>query len=103
MSLNEFLFYYFIFINAFSFLGLILRKKGEETPSFNEKKFYKICPCKRMAESGTLSLICMYSAMGGFLYSSSSISLIGFMELYLNLILVLSLLCAFLGWKLKLE
>ena len=56
-----------------------------------------------MAESGSLSLICMYSAMGGFLYSTSSISLVGFGELYFNLILAFSLLCAILGWKLKLE
>ncbi len=92
-----------IFLNAFSFLGLMLRKKSGKNPSLNEKKIYRICPCKKMAESGSLSLICMYSAMGGFLYSTSSISLVGFGELYFNLILAFSLLCAILGWKLKLE
>ncbi len=56
-----------------------------------------------MAQSGSLSLICMYSAMGGFLYSASSISFIGFGDLYFNLILVLSLISVVLGWKLKLE
>ncbi|TKX32462.1 hypothetical protein [Campylobacter aviculae] len=100
-SLDLFLVYFFIFLNIFALLGLFFgtNKKNQ----FNEKKFYKICPCKRMAENGSLSTICMYSAVGGFFYSVLSIGLIGFGNLALDLIFILTLTTAFLGWKLKLD
>lgn len=56
-----------------------------------------------MAENGSLSMICMYSAMGGFLYSATSLSFIGFVNLELNALFALSLLCAYVGWRLKKE
>ncbi|HHW4074206.1 TPA: hypothetical protein ACUU7D_001406, partial [Campylobacter coli] len=70
---------------------------------FNDKKFYKICPCKQMAENGSLSTICIYSAVGGFFYSVLSIGYIGFGDLFLNLIFLFTLLSAYMGWKLKLD
>lgn len=94
MNLDSLLLYIFIFLNCFALLGLKLKNK-------TKKKVYKICPCKKMAENGTLSTLCMYSAMGGFLYSTTSISFIGFKNLELNLIFLFSLSCAYLGWRLK--
>jgi len=99
LSLNEFLLYFFIFLDFFAFLGWIFEK--QEKNKFNEKKFLKLCPCKKMAQNGTLASICTYSAMGGFLYSSTSISLVGFGNFYFNTLFILSLICAFLAWKLK--
>lgn len=92
---------FFIFLNIFALLGLILGNKKKN--QFNNKKFHRICPCKKMAENGSLSAICFYSAAGGFFYSVLSIGYIGFGNLILNLIFVFTLLSAFLGWKLKLE
>ncbi|TKX30032.1 hypothetical protein CQA69_06665 [Campylobacter estrildidarum] len=99
--MDLFLVYFFIFLNIFALLGLLFgnNKKNQ----FNEKKFYRICPCKRMAENGSLSTICMYCAIGGFFYSMLSIGLIGFGNWALNVILILTLSSAFLGWKLKLD
>ncbi|MCX2683589.1 hypothetical protein OQH60_06895 [Campylobacter sp. MIT 21-1685] len=94
MNFDQLLLYFFLFLNIFSLIGLKFRKK-------TTKSFTKLCPCKKMAENGSLSTICMYAAMGGFLYSATSLSLIGFQNLSLNCIFVLSLLCAFIGWKLK--
>ncbi len=100
-DLDFILLWYFIFINIFSFLGLFLGQKKKN--QFDNKKFYKICPCKKMAENGSLSTICIYSAVGGFFYSVLSIGFIGFGNLILDLIFLLTLLSAFLGWKLKIE
>ena len=99
MNLDTFLIYYFAFLIIFGLLGLKFQKKSQ----FNDKKFYRLCPCKKMAENGSLSMICMYSAMGGFLYSATSLSFIGFVNLELNALFVLSLLCAYVGWRLKAE
>lgn len=93
------LIYYFAFLIIFGLLGLKFQKKAQT----NDKKFYRLCPCKKMAENGSLSMICMYSAMGGFLYSATSLSFIGFVNLELNALFVLSLLCAYVGWRLKKE
>lgn len=101
MDLDRILLYAFIFLNLFAFLGLFLGNKNKK--QFNEKKFYKFCPCKKMAENGSLSTICIYSAVGGFFYSVLSIGFIGFGNLTLNFIFLLTLLSAFLGWKLKLD
>ncbi|WP_420973963.1 hypothetical protein, partial [Campylobacter jejuni] len=60
------LLYAFIFLNIFALFGLFLEKKKKN--QFNDKKSYNICPCKNMAEIGSLSTICMYSAGGGFFY-----------------------------------
>lgn len=92
---------FFIFLNIFAFLGLFLGNKKKN--QLNDKKFYRICPCKKMAENGFLSAICFYSAAGGFFYSVLSIGFIGFGNLILDLIFAFTLLNAFLGWKLKLE
>ncbi|MBM0637078.1 hypothetical protein LNU06_02820 [Campylobacter sp. VicNov18] len=100
MDLDFILFCFFIFLNAFAILGLFFKSKQKN--QFNEKKFYKICPCKKMAENGILSTICIYSAVGGFTYSVLSIGLIGFVNWDINLIFLMGILSAFLGWKLKL-
>lgn len=65
MELDQILLYAFIFLNLFALFGLFLGNKKKN--QFNDKKFYKICPCKKMAENGSLSTICIYSAVGGFL------------------------------------
>ncbi|MBZ7928037.1 hypothetical protein [Campylobacter molothri] len=100
-DLDLFLVYLFIFLNIFALLGLFFRK-GKKN-QFNEKKFSRICPCKKMAENGSLSTICIYCAVGGLFYSVLSIGFIGFQNWALDLILALSLLIAFLGWKLKID
>ncbi|APA81077.1 Small hydrophobic protein [Campylobacter jejuni subsp. jejuni D42a] len=64
MELDQILLYAFIFLNLFALFGLFLGNKKKN--QFNDKKFYKICPCKKMAENGSLSTICIYSAVGGF-------------------------------------
>lgn len=56
-----------------------------------------------MAENGSLSTICIYSAVGGFFYSVLSIGYIGFGDLFLNLIFLFTLLSAYMSWKLKLD
>ncbi|MBS4234747.1 hypothetical protein [Campylobacter vulpis] len=95
--MDTLLIYYFAFLIIFGLLGLEFQKKAKT----NDKKFYRLCPCKKMAENGSLSMICMYSAMGGFLYSATSLSFIGFSNLKLDALFVLSLLCAYVGWRLK--
>ena len=101
MELDQILLYTFIFLNLFALFGLFLGNKKKN--QFNDKKFYKICPCKKMAENGSLSTICIYSAVGGFFYSVLSIGYIGFGDLFLNLIFLFTLLSAYMGWKLKLD
>lgn len=71
MNLDFVLLCFFVFLDAFALLGLLLGNKKKN--QFNDKKFYKICPCKQMAENGSLSTICIYSAVGGFFYSVLSI------------------------------
>lgn len=100
-ELDQILLYCLIFLNIFALLGLFLRNKNKN--QFNNKKFHKICPCKKMAENGSLSTICIYTAVCGFFYSVLSIGLIGFGNLTLNLIFLITLLLAFLGWELKLD
>ncbi|EFO6221945.1 hypothetical protein HNH42_001636 [Campylobacter jejuni] len=101
MELDQILLYAFIFLNLFALFGLFLGNKKKN--QFNDKKFYKICPCKKMAENGSLSTICIYSAVGGFFYSVLSIGFAGFGNWTLNFIFLLALLSVFLGWKLKLD
>lgn len=100
MNLDQILLYAFIFLDLFALLGLFLEKKKQIN---DNKKIYKICPCKKMAENGTLSTVCIYCAVGGFFYSVLSIGLIGLGNLALDFIFLLTLLSAFLGWKLKLD
>lgn len=100
MNLDQILLYAFIFLDLFALLGLFLEKKKQIS---DNKKIYKICPCKKMAENGTLSTVCIYCAVGGFFYSVLSIGLIGLGNLALDFIFLLTLLSAFLGWKLKLD
>ncbi|MFK0358920.1 hypothetical protein ACISIO_07380, partial [Campylobacter coli] len=71
MNLDFVLLCFFVFLDAFALLGLLLGNKKKN--QFNDKKFYKICPCKQMAENGSLSTICIYSAVGGFFYSVLSL------------------------------
>ncbi|EAI8363643.1 hypothetical protein CUT28_05020 [Campylobacter coli] len=101
MNLDFVLLCFFVFLDAFALLGLLLGNKKKN--QFNDKKFYKFCPCKQMAENGSLSTICIYSAVGGFFYSVLSIGYIGFGDLFLNLIFLFTLLSAYMGWKLKLD
>ncbi|TNO80451.1 hypothetical protein FHQ06_07595 [Campylobacter coli] len=101
MNLDFVLLCFFVFLDAFALLGLLLGNKKKN--QFNDKKFYKICPCKQMAENGSLSTICIYAAVGGFFYSVLSIGYIGFSDLFLNLIFLFTLLSAYMGWKLKLD
>lgn len=100
MNLDQILLYAFIFLDLFALLGLFLEKKKQIS---DNKKIYKICPCKKMAENGTLSTVCIYCAVGGFFYSVLSIGLIGLGNLALDFIFLLTLLSALLGWKLKLD
>ena len=100
MNLDQILLYAFILLDLFALLGLFLEKKKQIS---DNKKIYKICPCKKMAENGTLSTVCIYCAVGGFFYSVLSIGLIGLGNLALDFIFLLTLLSAFLGWKLKLD
>ena len=99
IELDKILIYFFILLNLFTILGLFFTKKESK---FNDKKFYKFCPCHKLAQNGILSNICAYSAMGGFLYSGLSMSFIGF-TLQLILIFFLSLFSAYLSWSLKSE
>ncbi|QOW64370.1 hypothetical protein IRA69_03470 [Campylobacter hepaticus] len=99
MDLDFILLYYYIILNIFALLGLFLTKNKTNEIKYNQ--FYKICPCKKMVEQGYLSTVCIYSSIGGFFYSVLSIGLIGFGNLNINLIFFMTLLNAFLAWKLK--
>lgn len=95
--MNDIFIYIFIILDIFAILGLIFTKKKNK---FNEKKIYKICPCYKLAQNGALGTLCAYTAMGGFLYSSLSMSFIGFTT-KLVIIFILSLFSAYLSWGLK--
>lgn len=99
MDLNLCLLIFFLGLNLFAFLGLKLQKKSTSSKT----QFYRHCPCKKMADDGSLSTICMYAAVGGFLYSAYSLSFVGFIDLRLDALFLLVLLCAYLGWCLKSE
>lgn len=53
-----------LFLNLFALFGLFLGNKKKN--QFNDKNFIKSAHVK-MAENGSLSTICIYSAVGGFL------------------------------------
>lgn len=99
MNLDLFLLGFFGLLDMFALLGLKFQKKSKSSPV----KFYRHCPCKKMADNGSLSTICMYAAMGGFLYSGYALSFVGVGNLVLDVLFLLVLLCGYLGWSLKSE
>ncbi|KAA6224971.1 MULTISPECIES: hypothetical protein [unclassified Campylobacter] len=99
MSINEIILYFLIFIICFSLLGFFFSRKPKEKPTF----YNRICPCRKMADDGSLSKICIYIGAATFLYSTTYISLAKFINPYINLIFLLSFICVFIGWKLKLS
>ena len=97
-DLDRFFLYFLIFLNIFALLGLVLSKNKKPA-----QKSYKFCPCKQMAQNGSLSTICIYSAIAGFFYSVLSMGFVGILNLRLDLIFLLTIFSAYLGWKLKLD
>ena len=65
------------------------------------KGLYKHCPCRKAVDNGLMSSVCIYSSTAGFMLSLTNIALIGNYAWQNFAVLVLSLLCAWLGWVLK--
>ena len=65
------------------------------------KGLYKHCPCRKAVENGLMSSICIYSSVAGFMLSLTNIAFIGNYAWQNFAVLVLSVLCAWLGWVLK--
>ncbi len=65
------------------------------------KGLYKHCPCRKAVDNGLMSSVCIYSSVAGFMLSLTNIALIGNYSWQNFAVLVLSLLCAWLGWVLK--
>ena len=62
---------------------------------------YKHCPCRKAVENGTMSTLCIYSSVAGFMLSLTNIALMGNYATQNFIVLALSMLCAWLGWVLK--
>ena len=65
------------------------------------KGLYKHCPCRKAVDNGLMSSICIYSSVAGFMLSLTNIAFIGNYAWQNFAVLVLSVLCAWLGWVLK--
>ncbi|TEY02437.1 hypothetical protein [Campylobacter sp. US33a] len=90
---------YLLVLNFITLIAVLINFKYPTEENL-QKSFIKFCPCRKMAQNGILYKIAIYSAMGGFLLSSTFLSLIEF-NLYALFSLFLSLLCAYLTWFIK--
>ncbi|MDO4673976.1 hypothetical protein [Campylobacter sp.] len=97
--MDLFLLCFFAGLDLFALLGLKFQKKAAKSTA----KIYRHCPCKKMADNGSLSTLCMYAAMGGFLYSGYALSFVGLGDWVLDGLFLLVLVCGYLGWNLKRE
>lgn len=106
-KLFTFLVYYFAFLLLIALIGMKFAKKHQElsAPHSNKKSafkgLYKHCPCRRAVENGTMSVICIYSGVGGFMLSLSNIALMSNHNTANFIVLTLSTICAYMGWVLK--
>ena len=102
--------YYLAFLSFITLLGAKFAQKHNELnaiqPNAPQKKsalkgLYKHCPCRTAVENGTMSSICIYSSVAGFMLSLTNIALMGNYATQNFIVLVLSIFCAWLGWVLK--
>lgn len=113
----EFMVYYLAILLVISSLGRIFSRKHKQISAleaeFSEnqsakirrksafKGLYKHCPCRKAVENGTMSSICVYSSVAGFMMSLTDIALMGDYGALNFILLALSLVCAYFGWVLK--
>ena len=103
-NLYKYIIYYLIVLCIFSFLGMKFAKKHKEAQEGKQlrlKKLYKNCPCRKSADSGILSVICIYSAAGAFMLAFINIGFVFNYSKDILLMIVLSIFCFFFGWILK--
>lgn len=108
-KLFEFMAYYLAILLVIASLGRIFsraHRKIEDLPSLEQRKrrlkgLYKHCPCRKAVENGTMSSVCVYSSVAGFMLSLSDIALMGDLQALNFILLALSLACAYFGWVLK--
>lgn len=62
---------------------------------------YKHCPCRKAVENGTMSSICIYSGVAGFMLSVTNVALMSNYSTTNFIVFALSLICAYFGWVLK--
>lgn len=104
--LFQFLLFYLIALVLVACLGLKFSHKNQQIQTTQNtkttlKKLYKICPCRKAVENGLMSSICIYSAVGAFMLSLIDIAFVKNYALIDFAVLLLSVLCAYLGWILK--
>lgn len=106
--LFEFLALYLALLAFISLMGMKFSKKHQELNALNTQKkkslfkgLYKHCPCRKAVENGLMSSICIYSSIAGFMLSIINIALMSDYTRTNFIVLILSLICAYLGWVLK--
>lgn len=62
---------------------------------------YKHCPCRKAVENGTMSSICVYSGVAGFMLSVTNVALMSNYSTTNFIVFALSLICLWFGWVLK--
>lgn len=77
------------------FISAVPRKKSALSG------LYKHCPCRKAVENGTMSSICVYSGVAGFMLSLTNIALISDYRAMNFIVLALSSISAWFGWILK--
>lgn len=82
-------------------------ENGENSPLKARRKkslmsgLYKHCPCRKAVENGTMSSICVYSGVAGFMLSVTNVALMSNYSTTNFIIFALSLISAYFGWVLK--
>lgn len=105
----DFLLYYLAFLALIALMGMRFSKKykalkNTQTPQKSLfTGLYKHCPCRKAVENGLMSSICIYSSIIAFMLSISHIALMKDYSLTKIIVLLLSAICAWLGWILKKE
>lgn len=109
-KLLEFLIFYLALLAFISLMGMKFSKKHQELNTLDSqvikkksifKGLYKHCPCRKAVENGLMSSICIYSSIAGFMLSITNIALMSHYSMTNFIVLILSLICAYLGWVLK--
>lgn len=96
------LIYYLAILSLFALIGLKFSKKHKESKEQTPlKKLYKHCPCRKAVENGFMSKICIYSSATAFMLAFSNIALIANYSKSNFILLILALICGYIGWVLK--
>lgn len=92
--MDEILLIFFGILDFFMILALVFKK------NLKQEKSFRFCPCKAFENSFFMRIL-SFCVMGGFLYSATSLSFVGFSNFKLDALFILVLLCAFLILKIK--